>query len=211
MCSLPEGRTLRRQTAALNHAAGLVGGGSPSGFRVLGAGEIAGAGADVEFAASPLDWAMTVTLRKPAGSVLGLALWIGEGVLATDVASHFGGDLVHLLERFGEEGDAASFAGEHLQGAAGVAYLAVGHFVAEEQADRVDDRAGKLLNAADGLFEVEGGGVVFAVGDDEDDLLGAAGAVGELIGGGDDGVVEGGTAAGLDVGQAVFELVGVAG
>ena len=37
------------------------------------------------------------------------------------------------------------------------------------------------------------------------------GVGGQLIRGGDYGVVEGGAAAGLDVGQAVFELVGVGG
>jgi hypothetical protein len=97
--------------------------------------------------------------------------------------------------------------GEHFQSAARVADFAVAHFVAEEQADGVDDRAGELLDAADGLLEVEGGGVVFAVGDDDDDLLGILGVGGELVGGGDYGVVEGGAAAGLDVARPSLSLL----
>jgi hypothetical protein len=62
-----------------------------------------------------------------------------------------------------------------------VADFASGHFVAEEQADGVDHRAGELLDAADGLFQIQSAGVVFAVGDDDDDLLGALGVGGQLI------------------------------
>jgi len=56
------------------------------------------------------------------------------------VAGHFGGDLVYLIQGFGEEGQAASSPESNLQGAAGVANFASGHFVAEEKADGVDHR-----------------------------------------------------------------------
>ena len=161
---------------AIAVSGGLVAGWSCGGFCVFDAGEVAGAGADVEFAiALGLGDYRYFAEARVAG---GFGAVVGEGVLAADVAGDFGGDFVDLVEGFWEKGDAAGFAREHLQGAAGVADFASRHFVAEEQADGVDDGAGELLDSADGLLEVESGGVVFAVGDDDDDLLGATGVGG---------------------------------
>ncbi len=57
--------------------------------------------------------------------------------------------------------------------------------------------------AANRLLEIESGGVVFAVGDDQQGLLGTLGIFRELIGGGDDCVIESGAALRIDVGQAL--------
>jgi hypothetical protein len=52
---------------------------------------------------------MTVFHFAEAGVAAGFGAVVGEGVLAADVAGDFGGDLVDLVEGFGEEGDAAGF------------------------------------------------------------------------------------------------------
>ena len=141
----------------------------------------------------------------------GFAGVIADGVLVADILGNFGGDDVDVSERVREEGETAGLVGEKLEGAAGaVGFLAL-VLIAEEQADGIDDGTLQILNTTDGLLEVQRGGVVFAVSDDEEDLLGEPGAVGELIGGGDDGVVEGGAAAGFDVGEALAQLVDVGG
>ena len=82
-------------------------------------------------------------------------------------------------------------------------YLAAAGLVAEEQSNRINHRTRKLLHAANGLLQRERGGVVFAVGDEDDDLLGALGIGGQLVGRGHHGVVESGAAARLDVAQPI--------
>ena len=136
---------------------------------------------------------------------------VAQRVLIANIARHFGGDLIYLFNRLGKEGDAAGLRGEHLQRPVRVAHLGVGHLVAEQQSDGVDDRPGELLNAADGLFQVQGRGVVFAVGNQDQHLLGPLGVGHQLIRGCHHGVVERGAASGLDVTQPVAQLVHVGG
>ena len=85
------------------------------------------------------------------------------------------------------------------------------HLVAKEQSNGVDDRPGELLDAADGLLQVEGRGVVVAVGDEDDHLLGVLGVGRQLVGRGRHGVVQRGAAAGLDVAQPLAQLVHIGG
>lgn len=167
-------------------------------------GEVPGAGANEEFAVA-FGLSGDGDAAK-SGYVAGRGGVVAEGVLAADVAGDLGGDLVDIVERAGKVGDAAGFVGEHLERALRVVNFGAGHLAAEEQTDGVDDGAGELLDAADGLLEVERGGVVFAVGDEDDDLLGIFAVGGELVGGGDDGVVERGAAASLDVRESLAQL-----
>jgi len=112
----------------------------------------------------------------------GLSGVVADGVLVADIAGYLGGDVVDVGEGMGEEGEAAGFVGKQSEGASGaVGFLAL-VLVAEEKADGVDYRAAQVLDAPDGLFEVEGRGIVLAVGDDEEHFFGKACAVRELIG-----------------------------
>jgi len=97
---------------------------------------------------------------------------VGDGVLGANVVGHLFGDGIDIFYRFGEIGCAAGLFGEGFEYAAGVARLGFVGVVAEEQADAVDDGTVEVLNAANGLLEGGAGGVVFAVGDDQQDLLG---------------------------------------
>src|SRR5215472_13445543 len=82
--------------------------------------EVPGARADVQLRALRFG----KHLHTPeAGVGGGLGGVITQRVLAADVAGHFGGNLVDLLERFGKVGDAAGFGGKHFQGAACVAHF----------------------------------------------------------------------------------------
>jgi hypothetical protein len=170
---------------------------------------VAGAGADGHFAVvGSVGFYADGAVSTEGGGFGGV---VADGVLVANVFGYFCGDDVDVGERVGEEGEAAGFVGEKLEGAAGAMGFLALVLIAEEEADGVDDGTAEILNAANGLLEIEGGGVVFAVGDDEDDLLGAAGSMGELIGGGDDSVVECGAAAGFDVAEAFAELIDVGG
>ena len=131
---------------------------------------------------------------------------VADGVLVADILGDFGGDSVNVGKRAGEEGEAAGFVGKQLQGAAGAVRFRASGLIAEEEADGVDDGTAEVLDAADGLFEIERGGVIFAVGDDDEHLFGAPGVVRKLVGGGDNGVVESGAAAGLDVSERAAEF-----
>ena len=63
-----------------------------------------------------------------------------------------------------------------------MAHFGAAHLVAKEQADGVDDGPGELLHAMDGLLKVQARGVVFAVGDEDQHLLGALGVGHQLVG-----------------------------
>src|SRR5580700_4673478 len=89
---------------------------------------------------------------------------IGDGVLAANIVSDGAADLVHLRERLGHEGDAAGRLSYQFKSAAGAA----GALFAE-QSDGIHGRAIFLLQVADSFFERLAAGIVFAVGDYEQD------------------------------------------
>ena len=80
---------------------------------------------------------------------------VADRVLAANIARHLGGNLIDLVDGLGEERQASGFLGEHLQRAARMAHFGAGHLGAEEQANRIDDGAGELLHAVDGLLQVK--------------------------------------------------------
>ena len=135
----------------------------------MGSGVVAGAGAHEELSvARGFGIHVNGAIAALGGGLGGV---VANGVLIANVAGYFGGDVVDVGEGVREEGEAAGFVGEQSEGSAGaVGFLAL-VLVAEEQADGVDDGTTEILDAADGLLEVQGGGVVFAVGDDEEDLF----------------------------------------
>ena len=101
------------------------------------------------------------------------------------------------------------FRGEQFQRIACVAHFGARHFVAKKQADRVDHRAGKLLHAVDGLLQEQAGGIVVAVGDEDEHLLGTLGVGGQFVGRGHHGIVKRGAAAGIDVRKPIAQLVNI--
>src|ERR1035438_342810 len=172
-------------------------------------GEIAGAGANVEFAHAFGFGGHHHTAEARLGGGLGGV--VAEGVLVANVSGDFSRNLVNLFDRLGEERYAAGFSGEHFEGAMRVADFLPAHLITKKEADGVDDWPGELLDAPDGLLKVEGRGIVFAVGDEDEDLFWALGIGDELVRGGYDGVVERGAAAGFDMAEAVAKLVDVGG
>ena len=96
--------------------------------------------------------------------------------------------------------------GQHLQSPVRVPHLGMAHLVAEQQPDGIDNRPRKLLDAANGLLEVKGGGVVFAVGNQHQHLLGPLGVGRQFVGRSHHRIVERGAAARFDVSQAIAQL-----
>src|SRR5580698_1677310 len=70
------------------------------------------------------------------GSRLGRA--ISDGVLVADIARHFRGNLIDVLNRPGEERYAAGLRRKHLQRPPRMPHLGAAHFVAEQEADRIN-------------------------------------------------------------------------
>ena len=129
-----------------------------------------------------------------------------DGVLRADVLRNLVGDLVHIVERVRKVRRSAGLLGELGQHLLGVPRLGMAHIRTEEQADAVDRRPVQVLNAADGLLQGRTGGVVVAVGDDQQHLLAALGALGQVVRRGDDSVIQRRSAAGLDVVETLLQL-----
>src|SRR5262249_46550116 len=127
---------------------------------------------------------------------------VAENVLVADVVGDLVADVVNILHVFREIGEAAGGVGDFLEGFFGFGFGFALLFA--QQADGVDDRVG-LLNLFDGFFERVAAGVVFAVGDDQKDVLIFV-RLFEVIERTDDGVVQGGRAAGVDALQRFFEF-----
>src|SRR5207237_10382450 len=105
------------------------------------------------------------------GAEAAFRLWpaglVADGVLIADVMSDRAADVIHFREVFWEIGDAAGLQRQALQGAAG----ALGVAIIAEQTDGINGWAGIALHATDSFFERIAAGIVFAVGDDEQNLL----------------------------------------
>src|SRR5215472_5261812 len=116
---------------------------------------------------------------------------VGQGVLVADVMRHLLANVVHVFDVLREIGNAAGSSSDVFQRALGLlrALLA---FLAQ-QPDGVDHRV-RLLNLVDGFLEREMTGIIFPVGDNQKDMLVAAGLF-QVIDGTDDGVVKRGAAA----------------
>jgi len=170
---------------------------------------VAGTGADEELAVmGGVGFHAHGAIAAERGRFRGV---VADGVLVADIFRDFGGDAVDVGQGVGEKGEAAGFIGEKLEGAAGAMGFLALVLIAKEQADGVNDGTAEVLHTADGLLEIQCGGVVFAVGDDKQNLLGAASAVRELIGRGDHGVIQGGATTGLDMGKTFAQLIDVGG
>src|SRR5258708_37314695 len=118
--------------------------------------------------------------------------FVADGVLIANVVGDSLADLVDFVEGARKESDAAGLLRQNLQSATGAAF-----FFATQQADGVDGGAALLLQGLRGLLQGIATGVVFAVGDYEDDLLVAASVAFQVIGGGVDGIVESGAPPGI--------------
>ena len=120
-----------------------------------------------------------------------------QRVLSANILCDLLRDAINLAQGIGEISYASGLLGE-LSGKdlAGVARLTAADVLAEEQPDAVNGGTVEVLHAADGLLQRGRGGVVVAVGDDEQYLLGLLAILGEIVGGGDDGVVERGAPGG---------------
>ena len=128
---------------------------------------------------------------------------VADRVLGADVVGYRAADGIDLVQRLGQEGDAAGLFAHDLQGSLGMA----GVIFAFKNSDGVDGRAVFGLQAADSLLERLGTLVVIAVGYYEDDLLFQLGAILEVIRGGYYGVIERGASSGFDLFQARSQLV----
>ena len=80
---------------------------------------------------------------------------IAQHVLVADILSHLGSDLVDLLDVLGEKRHAAGLGGKHFQSFARVLHLGAAYIISKQQSNRIDDRSGELLNAADGLLQIK--------------------------------------------------------
>src|SRR6266849_2422888 len=195
--SPPRRAPLQRQFREIHHRVTLRSGrrrfvaSSIAGSRsVLGGGVVAVAGAGDEFAAAARgdDPHGDGAERAVAAGVGGV---VGQNVLIANVVSDLFADVVHILDVFRKVGQAAGGSGDLLERFAGV----LGFFLVflAEKADGVDHRIG-LLDFADHFLKSIAAGIVFAVGDDQQDLLVFGGLL-KMIEGADDGVVESGAAA----------------
>ena len=83
--------------------------------------------------------------------------------------------------------------------------------VAKQQPNRINYRPGELLDTGDRLLQAEGRGVVFAVGNQNQHLLGVLGVGRQLVCRGRHGVVERRSAARIEMAQPVAQLVHIRG
>src|SRR5258708_32048019 len=132
--------------------------------------------------------------------------FVADGVLIANVVGDSLADLVDFVEGARKESDAAGLLRQNLQSATGVAF-----FFATQQPDGVDGGSALLLQGLRCLLQRIAAGIVFAVGDHEDDLLVAAGVAFQMIGGGVNGVVESRAAAGIIFFQGFLQLANVGG
>src|SRR5712692_6150415 len=166
---------------------------------LFGRGVVAVAGAGDELAAAARGNHIHVDGTEGAVAI-GVGGIVGQNVLVANVVSDLFADVVHVIDVFGEEGQAAGGRGDLLERFAGaLGFLPV--FLTEE-ADGVDHRVG-LLDFANHFLQGIAAGVVFAVGDDEEDLL-VLGSFFKMIERANDGVAQGGAAAGVDAFEGFF-------
>src|SRR5712692_1304920 len=132
---------------------------------------------------------------------------VGQNVLIADVVRDLFADVVHVIDIFREEGQAAGGRGDLLERlASALGFLPV---YLTEEADGVDHRIG-LLDFANHFLQGIAAGVVFAVGNDEEDLL-VLGSFFKMVKRADDRVAQSGAAAGIDAFEGFFQLGNAAG
>jgi len=132
---------------------------------------------------------------------------VGKRVLVADVVSNLLADRMDVFDVFREVGYPTGGLRDGDESLAGVLGRLLG-FLAE-QADGVNDRVG-LLNFLHSLLERVTAGVVFAVGDDEEDFLLFV-TLFEVIERADDSVVESGAAARVDALKGFLQFRNVVG
>src|ERR1700733_3645309 len=168
---------------------------------------IAGLGANDQLVVS-LGLGLHVNRAKSA-LVDGLGGVIADGVLLTDILRYLPGNGVHLVQVFGKKGNTASLIRQQLERSFGAMGLPAAAGVVVEQTYRVNDRPLQVLDAAHRFFQRGARSIVFSIRDDQQNLLGTLGVLGQVIGRGHDGVVQGGAALGIDMREAVTQLVHV--
>src|ERR1700733_10362032 len=124
---------------------------------------------------------------------------ITNRVLLTNILRYLSGNLILLGKILGEKGDTPSLISQHFQRPLGTAGLAAAAGVVVEQSYRIDDRPLQILNATNRFLQAGAGSIGFPVGDDQENLLGALGILGEVIGRRHDGVVKRRPPLGIDV------------
>src|SRR5712692_806922 len=142
-------------------------------------------------------------LDSTEGAVtLAVARIVGEGVLVADIVGDLLADVVDVVDIFREIGKAAGGQRDFLESFLG----ALGVFLAllTEQADGVDDGI-CFLDFADGFFERIAAGVVFTVGDYQENVL-VLGTFFQVVDRADDGVIESGAAARIDAFEGFLEF-----
>ncbi len=137
----------------------------------------------------------------------GIRRIVSQGVLVPDVVGDLQTDVVHVRDVFREIGKAAGSLGDIFEsffGALGalLAFLA-------EQADRVDHSVG-FLNLPNCFFERIAAGVVFSIGDDQEDAL-VLGRFFQMVERADHGVIQRGAAARINALERFFQLRNAAG
>src|SRR6202034_2412298 len=129
--------------------------------------------------------------RTEAALVDGLGGVIADGVLLADILRDLPGDGVHLVQVLGKEGNTASLIGKQFERPFGAMGLPAAAGVVVEQTYRVNDRPLQVLDAAYRFFQRGARSIVFAICDDQQNLLGTLGILGQVIGRGHNGVVQG--------------------
>src|SRR3954471_7776283 len=151
-------------------------------------GVVAAARADLQLAVS------ACTGFDFHGAIAALALrtrWlVSDDVLIADVMRDAAADLIHFARVFREVVDAAGLECELRERA----LRTLGFVVVAKDADGVHDGAVLILQGADGTLERLAARIIFAVGHDDEDFLILRAVLDEVIGGGDDSVVERGAA-----------------
>src|SRR5579872_194522 len=139
----------------------------PGGGAGAAGGVVAVAGAGYQFAtATGRD---DFHLDGAVGAVaLGVGRVVGQSVLVANVAGDLFAYIVDVVDIFREEGQATGSLGQLFQGLLG--FLGILFTLFAEQADGVDDGVG-LLHFANGFVESVMAGVVFAVGNHQQDAL----------------------------------------
>ncbi len=167
-----------------------------------GAGVVAFAGIDAEFAAGFVGGDID-------GAIAAIALeqsrLVGDQIAAADDLLKVVEAAIEPADGAGDEGGAAGVFSQHFQGAVADGFMAAGLEIVTDVvnfagADGIDKDL-TVFGGGDGFFQRIETGVVFAVADDDEDAGDGMifGAGGEFVGGEGDGVPERGAAGGSEL------------
>ncbi len=137
----------------------------------------------------------------------GIGRLVADGVLIPDVARNRPADFVHFIQRLGEECDPARALCNDLQRTLG----ALGMFFVPQNSDGIHRRAVLFLQLLHGLLQSLVAGVILAVGHHEQNFFLEARIPLQMLGRGDDGIVEGSASAGVNFFQRFLQLEQVVG